>query len=333
MNSPGMVRIVILAVGLGLSTLFLSAAAFAASSIAGCPLFPNDNVWNTPVDTLPVDANSQSYVTTIGATKGVHADFGSGEWDGGPIGIPYTTVGGSQTKVSVAFDYAGESDPGPYPIPANAPVEGGAQSTGDRHVLVVDTDNCVLYELYSAYPQPDGTWRAGSGAIFSLKSNVLRPSGWTSTDAAGLPVLPGLVRYDEVASGEIKHALRFTAPQTRNAFIWPARHLASSLSGQHFPPMGQRFRLKAAFDISAFSPDAKVILTALKKYGMILADNGSSWYISGSPDPRWNNDVLHELGSITGSAFEAVDESSLMVSQDSGQVKGLMPPTNLHIVQ
>jgi hypothetical protein len=333
MNRPGMVGIVMLAAGLGLSTLFLSAAAFGASSIAGCPLFPNDNVWNTPVDTLPVDANSQSYVTTIGSAKGVHADFGSGEWDGGPIGIPYTTVSGSQTKMSVAFDYADESDPGPYPVPPNAPIEGGAQSTGDRHVLVVDKDNCVLYELYSAYPQPDGTWRAGSGAVFSLKSNALRPSGWTSADAAGLPVLPGLVRYDEVASGEIKHALRFTAPQTQNAFIWPARHRASGLSGREFPPMGQRFRLKASFDISAFSPDTKVILTALKKYGMILADNGSSWYISGSPDPRWNNDVLHELGSITGSAFEAVDESSLMVSQDSGQIKGLTPPTNLHIVQ
>lgn len=310
--------------------------AFASPSIAGCAVFTDDNVWNTPVDTLPVDINSQSYITTIGTSKGIHADFGSGLWDGGPIGIPYITVSGSQTKVGITFDYADESDSGPYPIPPDAPIEGGTQSSGDRHVLVVDRDNCILYELYSAYPQTNGTWQAGSGAIFNLKSNILRPSTWTSADAAGLPILPGLVRYDEVASGEIKHAIRFTVPQTRNTFIWPARHEASSLTGQQYPPMGQRFRLKANYDISGFSKDSKVILAALKKYGMILADNGSSWYISGAPDPGWNNDVLHELGSVTGSAFEAIDESSLMVSQDSGQAKQLnavkpSPPTNLRV--
>jgi len=310
------------------------AEAFAAPTIAGCPVFPADNVWNTPIQTLIADPNSQSYITTIGAGKGLHADFGSGLWDGGPIGIPYATVNGLQPKVGIVFDYADESDPGPYPVPLDAQIEGGPLSAGDRHVLVVDTGHCILYELYSAYPQPDGTWQAGSGAIFTLSSNALRPANWTSADAAGLPILPGLVRYDEVASGEITHALRFTAPQTRNAFIWPARHQASSLTGLQYPPMGQRFRLKASFDISGFSRDTQVILTALKKYGMILADNGSSWYISGAPDPRWNNDVLHELGLVTGAAFEAIDESPLMISQNSGQAKQInavkpSPPTNL----
>jgi len=308
--------------------------AAASPAIGGCPVFSDDNVWNTPVDNLPVDASSQSYITTIGASKGLHADFGSGLWDGGPIGIPFVVVSGLQKKVAVTFDYADESDPGPYPVPPDAPIEGGPQSSGDRHVLVVDRDNCILYELYSAYPQTDGTWQAGSGAIFNLSSNTLRPSTWTSADAAGLPILPGLVRYEEVAAGEIRHALRFTVPQTRNIFIWPARHKASSLTGQQYPPMGQRFRLKADYDISGFSQDTRVILTALKKYGMIIADNGSSWYISGAPDPGWNNDVLHELGSVTGSAFEAVDESSLMISPDSAQAKQPnsqkpYPPTNL----
>jgi hypothetical protein len=198
-------------------------------------------------------------------------------------------------------------------------------------VLVVDKDNCILYEIYSAYPQPDGTWQAGSGAVFNLASNALRPSTWTSADAAGLPILPGLVRFDEVASGEIKHALRFTVPQTRKAFIWPARHYASSLTGRQYPPMGQRFRLKASYDISGFSRDSRVILTALKKYGMILADNGSAWYISGAPDPGWDNDVLHELGRVTGAAFEAVDESALMVDPNSGQVKPPTTPAHLRV--
>ncbi len=204
---------------------------FAAPSIGTCSIFTNDNIWNIRVDGLPVDSQSQTFITTIGAAKGLHADFGSGTWDGGPIGIPYVVVGSSQSKVGVAFDYSDESDPGPYPIPPDAPIEGGSQSTGDRHVLILDSGNCILYELFSAYPQPDGTWRAGSGAIFDLRSDALRPSGWTSADAAGLPILPGLVRFEEVASGEITHALRFTAPQTRKAYVWPARHYASSLTG------------------------------------------------------------------------------------------------------
>jgi len=286
--------------------------------INGCQLFPVNNIWNTPIDTLPLDANSQQYIDTIGATSTVHADFGSGLWDGGPIGIPYTTVPGTQEKVNITFYYGDESDPGPYPIPPDTPIEGRSSSDGDRHVIVVDRDNCVLYEIYDAWPQPDGSWEAGSGAIYDLKSNALRPAGWTSADAAGLPILPGLVRYEEATAGEINHALRFTAPQTQKKYIWPARHYASSLTGTQYPPMGQRFRLKASFDISGFSAMNQVILRALKKYGMILADNGSSWFISGSPDSRWDNDDLHLLHNIKGSDFEAVDESSLMINPNSG---------------
>lgn len=289
-----------------------------------CAVFPQNNIWNIPVDKLPLDEQSAAYVNTIGASRSLHADFGAGDWpvgSGSPIGIPFITVTGAQQKVQVTFDYADESDAGPYPVPANAPIEGGPQGDGDRHVLVIDKDNCVLYELYNAFPQADGSWSAGSGAIFDLKTNALRPAGWTSADAAGLPIYPGLVRCDEVASGEIRHALRFTVPQTRKDYIWPARHYASSLTGAEYPPMGQRFRLKADFDISEFSPHSQIILRALKRYGMILADNGSAWYISGAPDDRWNNDVLHELGRVLGSNFEAVDTSSLMVSPDSAEVK------------
>ena len=291
------------------------------AKIAGCPLLPANNIWNTPVDTLPLAANSAQYINTIGAGTGMHADFGSGLWDGGPIGIPYITVPGSQEKVAITFYYDDESDPGPYPIPANAPIEGGSGSDGDRHVLVLDKDNCILYEVYDAHPQGDGSWEAGSGAVYNLKSNALRPAGWTSADAAGLPILPGLVRYDEVASGEIDHALRFTAPQTQRKYIWPARHYASSLTGTQYPPMGQRFRLKANVDISGYSPQVQVILTALKKYGMILADNGSSWFLSGAPDERWNNDTLQQLSGIKGSDFEAVDVSSLMINPNSGEAR------------
>jgi uncharacterized protein (TIGR03437 family) len=302
----------------------LAAAAVvrAQPQISGCEVFPANNIWNTPVDKLPVDANSAKYVATIGASAPAHPDFGSGLYDGGPIGIPFVAVPGTQPKVAMSFQYADESDPGPYPIPANAPIEGGAQSSGDRHVLVIDKDNCVLYETWSSYPQPDGSWQAGSGAIFHLKSNALRPAGWTSADAAGLPIFPGLVRYDEVAAGAILHAIRFTVPQTRNTYVWPGRHEASDLTANNYPPMGQRFRLKANVDISGFSPDVQVILTALKKYGMILADNGSSWYLSGAPDDRWDNDTLHQIAQLVGSDFEAVDESSLLLQADSGQAKG-----------
>ena len=307
---------------LAIACLPLAAPLGAQPRIAGCAVFPANNVWNARVDTLPVDPNSSAYVATIGAGQPAHPDFGSGLWDGGPIGIPFADVPGNQATVKVTFDYDDESDHAGYPVPPNAPIEGGPASTGDRHVLVVDRDHCVLYELYSAYPQPDGSWHAGSGAIFDLKSNALRPAGWTSADAAGLPIFPGLLRYEEVAAGEIGHAIRFTAPNTRQAYIWPARHYASSLTELNYPPMGQRFRLKAGVDISTFSPLVQVILRALKKYGMILADNGSSWYLSGAPDDRWDNDLLHEITRLQGSDFEAVDESSLMTDANSGAVRG-----------
>ena len=294
-------------------------AAKGQPYIGSCEVFPSNNIWNTPVDKLPVDPNSNQYITTIGANAPAHPDFGSGLYAGEPIGIPFVTVAGTQPKVNVTFQYSDESDPGPYPIPANVPIEGGSQSSGDRHVLVIDRDNCILYELWSSYPQADGSWQAGSGAIFRLKSNTLRPAGWTSADAAGLPIFPGLIRYDEVAAGEILHAIRFTAPQTRNTYIWPARHEASDLTATHFPPMGQHFRLKASVNISGFAPPVQVMLRALQKYGMILADNGSSWYLCGAPDNRWDNDMLHQITQLQGSDFEAVNESSLMVQANSGQ--------------
>jgi hypothetical protein len=290
------------------------------TALGSCPLLPADNIWNARVDTLPLDANSGAYVNSIGASTGVHADFGSGTWDGGPIGIPFVSVPASQPAVAIHYTaYGSESDPGPFPVPADAPIEGGSASDGDRHVLVLDRDNCMLYELYRAFPQADGSWNADSGARYDLRSNALRPEGWTSADAAGLPIFPGLVRYDEVESGEITHALRFTAAHTRQAYVWPARHYASSSSDPALPPMGQRFRLKAGLDVSGYSGPVQVILRAMKKYGIILADNGSSWYVSGVPDERWNNDMLHELDQLRGSDFEAVNCSALMVDPDSGE--------------
>jgi hypothetical protein len=299
---------------------FAAVLSAQAPTIGSCPVLPADNIWNTPVDTLPLAANSASYITTIGSAKTLHPDFGSGTWAGAPIGIPFVTVPGTQPKYAATFTYQDESDTGPYAVPLNAPIEGGSASDGDRHVLAIDTDNCILYEIYSAYPQAN-TWQGGSGAIFDLKADTLRPNTWTSTDAAGLPVFPGLLRYDEVASGEIRHAIRFTVPQSQKAHVWPARHDASSLTGAAYPPMGQRFRLKAGYDISGFPSEVQVILRALKKYGMILADNGSAWYLSGAPDSRWNNDNLHLLGNVPGSAFEAVDVSSLMIDANSGQAR------------
>src|SRR5271170_2399716 len=296
----------------------LAGSLSAQPTIGNCPVFPANNVWNAPVDQLPVAANSAALVATIGATVTLHADFGSGLWDGGPIGIPFVTVNGSQAKYSAAFQYASESDPGPYAIPLTAPIEGGSQGTGDRHAIAIDTDNCILYELYAAYPQAS-SWQAGSGVIFNLKSDNLRPATWTSADAAGLPIFPGLVRYDEVLAGAINHALRFTVPQTQMAYVWPARHYASSLTGTQYPPMGVRFRLKAGFDISGFSAANQIILQALKKYGMMIADNGSAWYLSGAPDSRWSDDDLHNLTKITGTDFEAVDVTPLMVNPNSGQ--------------
>jgi len=267
--------------------------------------FPDDNPWNTPIDKDSIDPNSDRIIAGIGADIGLHADFGA-NWNGGPFGIPYIVVTSQTPKVNVSFDYADESDPGPYPIPPNAPIEGGPNSTGDRHVIVIDRDNWILYELFAAYPQGD-SWHAGSGAIFNLESNALRPAGWTSADAAGLPIFPGLVRYDEVCEQkEIKHALRFTVVNTRRAYIPPATHYASNKTADTLPPMGMRVRLKANVDISGFPQNVQVILKALKIYGMIVADNGSNWYISGAPDSRWNDSELNTLKNIKGRDFEVI---------------------------
>jgi len=286
-------------------------------------MFPADNIWNTRVDTLPVAQRSAEYIASTGAATGVHPDFGA-QWDGSPIGIPYNIVPGTQPLVNIGYGYEDESDPGPFPIPPGALIEGGPSSDGDRHVLVVDKDHCILYELFDAHPNPDGSWYAGSGARSDLNSHALRPAGWTSADAAGLPILPGLVRYDELVAGKIDHAIRFTASRTQRAYVWPARHYASSNTSLSVPPMGQRFRLKATFDVSTFSPETQVILVAMKTYGLILADNGSNWYITGTYDERWDDNglldtLVSELRRVHGSDFEAVDVSSLMISPDSGQ--------------
>ena len=287
--------------------------------IAGCTIFPTNNIWNTRVDNLPLAARSQDWINSIGRNTGFHMDFGSGIWPetgGGPIGIPYNIVDGSVPKISVSFLYWDESDPDPYPIPASPLIEYGS----DRHLLVVNSSTCTLYEIYNAN-YSSGVWHGGSGAIWNLGSNALRPDTWTSADAAGLPILPGLVRYDEVASGAINHAIRFTANAT-NGYIWPARHLTSNDPGiPQIPPMGARFRLKAAFNISTYPSAMQVILQAMKTYGIILADNGSDWYISGVPDERWDNDILHLLDNLKGADFEAVDASVLMVNTDSGEAQ------------
>jgi len=278
-----------------------------SNSLAGCPLFPADNPWNEDISSLPLSANSNAYIAAIGAAKGLHPDFGENE----DYGIPYNVVDGAVPKVAVKFDYADESDKGPYPIPARPLIEAGS----DQHLLMLATNECKLYELYDAslntVDRGPG-WVAGSGAIWDLRSNALRPDGWTSADAAGLPILPGLVRYEEVNAGIINHAIRFTAPKTQRAYIHPATHFASSSTDPSLPPMGLRVRLKAGYDISKLSPQAKVIATAMKKYGMILADNGSSWFFQGAYSPGWNDDDLNTLKNIPGSAFEAVNTGSLI---------------------
>ena len=277
------------------------AQALRVPSAPRCAIFPKTNAWNKRVDTLPVAPDSDAIIRSIGADTGLHPDFGSGLYAGGRIGIPFDVVTRATSRVRVNFDYADESDKGPYPIPRRVHIESG----GDRHALLLDRDACRLYELYALTRTGDG-WHAGSGAIWSLRSNKLRPAGWTSADAAGLPIFSGLARYDEVARGVIDHALRFTVERTRRAYISPARHYASSLTDPDLPPMGLRIRLKAGFDVSSFPKQARVVLTALKRYGMLVADNGSSWYVSGAPDPRWKNDDLHTLGRVKGSDFEVV---------------------------
>jgi hypothetical protein len=271
-----------------------------------CSIFPRTNAWNTRVDSLPVAANSAAIIDSIGADVGLHPDFGSGLWAGGRIGIPFDVVGRKTPRSRVRFEYADESDKGPYPIPRGVHVESGS----DRHALLLDRDACRLYELYALRRTSSG-WQAGSGATWSLRSNKVRPAGWTSADAAGLPIFAGLARYDEVARGVIDHALRFTVERTRRGYISPARHYASDSTDPELPPMGLRVRLKASFDISGFPRQARIVLTALKRYGMLVADNGSSWYITGAPDARWNDDDLHTLGRVKGSDFEVVQTGAV----------------------
>jgi hypothetical protein len=277
--------------------------------------FPSDNLWNKDVSSSPVDPNSAGIINFIGASIGLHADFGAGQYNNSTIGIPYSVVGSLQTLLPVNFTaYGDESDAGPMPIPLTAPIEGYPNpGTGDRHVLVLDNSNCFLYELYSAYPQ-SGLWNADSAAVWDLLGNEQRPYGWTSADAAGLPIFPGLIRYDEVAAGQIKHAIRFTVQHSSAGMTPPASHFASNSSDPHAPPMGMRIRLKSSFNVSGFSPANQVILNAMKKYGLIVADNGSSMYISGAPDDRWDNNDLHNLGSVSAANFEVVQIAPLYTS-------------------
>jgi hypothetical protein len=305
-------RLIFIAASAAASLLPSFGSAHPLPRAPHCPIFPANNPWNQRVDRLPVAPDSANMIASIGLSAPVHPDFGSGTYGGGPIGIPFAVVSNATKRVPVSFDYASESDKGPYPLPRNVPIEGGRHSTGDRHVIVVDKDTCKDYELFAAYPRDGGRrWHAGSGAIFGLRSNHLRPAGWTSADAAGLPILPGLARYDEVARGSIDHALRFTAPCTAKAYVYPARHEASTCSGSDLPPMGLRVRLKASVKLGGLPHQARIVALALKRYGMILADNGSPWYISGAPNRHWNNDALHLLDRLTGRDFEVVNTTSL----------------------
>jgi hypothetical protein len=287
-----------------------SAQALRLPAARHCPVFPASNAWNQRVDKLPVARDSAQMIASIGLDAPVHADFGSGKWDGGPIGIPFDVVSRTTPLHHVSFAYADESDRVRYPIPLHVHIEGGAHAPGDRHAILVNRSTCRLYELFDLRHTSRG-WTAGSGATWSLRSNHLRHVGWTSADAAGLPIFPGLARWDEVARGTIDHALRFTAAQTRRAFVYPARHYASDSSDPSLPPMGLRVRLKANVNVASFPRQARVVLRALQRYGMILADNGSPWYVSGAPDRHWSNDALHTLGRLTGADFEVVDTSSL----------------------
>jgi hypothetical protein len=294
---------------LSLCLLAVGGAAASASRVAGapaCPVFPGSNPWNQRVDRLPVAPDSAAIVGAIGVDDHMHADFGSGLWEGRPIGIPITVVGKATPRSRVRFEYADESDRVAYPIPANVKIEGGS----DRHALLVDRDACRLYELF-ALQREGGRWAAGSGAVWDLRSNRLRPPGWTSADAAGLAILPGLARYEDIARGRIDHALRITVSRTRRAYVWPARHHASSETDPSLPRMGERVRLRRDYPVAGFPRQARVVLQALKEYGGIVADNGSNWYVSGAPDPRWSNDQLHTLHRVPGSAFEVVDARSL----------------------
>lgn len=299
---------------------FRAAALGVGAALNGAIAFPADNPWNADISSAPVDPASDALIASIGVDTGLHPDFGAGLYNGAPIGIPYVVVAGTQPRVTMHWTaYGDESDPGPYPVPRDAPVEGGAAATGDRHVIVIDRDSQRLYELFRAFPNADGSWSADCGAVFHLDSNRVRPGGrpgWTSADAAGLPIFPGLARYEEAALGPggIRHALRFTVARSRRAYVPPATHWASSSTGTTLPPMGMRVRLKAGFQIPAsFSTETRALLTAMKTHGMIVADNGSNWYVSGAPDDRWNNDALvRELRQVRGRDFEVVRMDGLV---------------------
>ena len=290
----------------------------AGPQVAGCPVFPADNVWNTPITTAKKDAHSDAYVAKIGREKPLHPGFGVDPANG----IPITIIKPSVRYKRVKFLYSDESDLGSYPIPDDALIEGGPNSAADsdRHVILVDEFRCLLMELGNVQRQPDGNWNAGAGIKMDLTSSALRPDGKTSTDAAGLPILPGLLRYEDIEAGEVKHAIRFSVTKSQHAYVWPARHQASKIEDPSYPPMGQRFRLKADVDISGYSKTNQIILKGLKKYGMIVADNGNSWFIIGTPDKRWNDDDLHKLTAIKGSDFEAVDIGDWQMLADSGRV-------------
>jgi hypothetical protein len=278
------------------------------ASLNGFIPFTSQSRWNQDISASPVDPNSSAIINFIGPNIGLHPDFGAGQYQGSNMGIPYVVVGSSQNLAVINFTaYGDESDPGPMPVPSNAPIEGDPNpGNGDRHVIVLDNSTCFLYELYSSYPQPDGTWNAASTAVWDLTADEKRPWTWTSADAAGLSIFPGLVRYDEVAGGEIKHAIRFTLSQSRAAMVPPASHWAANSSDPSAPPMGMKLRLKSSFDVSGFPAQVQVILNAMKKYGLIMADNGSSMYISGAPDDHWDNDALHTLSQVKTSDFEVV---------------------------
>lgn len=307
----------------------------APPQIAGCPLFPADNIWNARIDTLPVHPRSVAFINSIGANITLHPDFGT-FWQGAPIGIPFAVAPATQPNVTITFGpggYPAQSDTGPMPIPPTALVEGGANASGDRHVLVIKQGECKLYELYRAFKINDAQWQVDSSAVYDLHSHALRPAGWTSADAAGLPMLPGLIRMDEVKAGEIAHAIRFTAVRTQRAFVWPARHFASNITDANVPAMGQRFRLKASKDLSSYPKDIQVIFTAFKRYGLILADNGSNWFVGGEHNPAWNDDMLvSAFRTLKGSDFEAVDVSSMMLNSNSGQIRSSVVFTPAHWV-
>jgi hypothetical protein len=317
----------LLPLGLLLPLLAVFAGAANAGPVPGstCPLFPADNVWHADVSSLPVHARSAAWLASASAsTRRLHPDFGPSGDPSTPYGIPFHVVPSSHAKVDVAFDYADESDRVPYPLGPDTPIEGGAGSGGDMHALVVDSGTCRLYETWHTQHGASG-WTAGSGATWSLRSNAQRPDGWTSADAAGLPILPGLLRLEEVQAGHVDHAIRFTVARTDRSYVWPAHHQAGSVSDPNVPPMGARFRLKASFAVSGLRADTRVVLAAMKTYGMLLADNGSDWFFQGEAQNAWPAALLDELKSVPASAFEAVDESSLMVSADSAQVKGPKP--------